>query len=50
VEVTVYSLKRDKLIWTANTSTVNPPGRTELFSQVAKTVMDRMKKEGFLKT
>jgi len=48
VEVTVYSLKRDKLIWTANTSTVNPPGRGELFSDVAKVVLDRMKKEGFL--
>lgn len=49
VEVTVYSLIRDKLIWTANTTTVNPAGRGELFSDVAKTVVKRMKKEGFLK-
>lgn len=49
VEVTVYSLRRDKLVWTANTSTVNPQGRTELFSEVTRTVVDRMKKEGFLK-
>lgn len=49
VEVTVYSLVRDKLIWTANTTTVNPAGRGELFSDVAKTVVKRMKKEGFLK-
>jgi hypothetical protein len=49
VEVTVYSLIRDKLIWSANTSTVNPSGRGELFSDVARAVVKRMKKEGFLK-
>lgn len=48
VEVTVYSLKRDKLIWAANTNTINPAGREELFNNVAKTVLDRMKKERFL--
>jgi hypothetical protein len=48
VEVTVYSLKRNKLIWTATTSTVDPPGGQELFASVAKTVLDRMMKEGFL--
>lgn len=49
VEVTVYSLLRDKLIWTANTTTVNPSGRGELFTDVGKAVVKRMKKEGFLK-
>ncbi|HVV07100.1 MAG TPA: hypothetical protein VHC96_22885 [Puia sp.] len=49
VEVTIYSLRRNKLIWAANTSTVNPPGKGELFSEVAKVVVKRMKKEGFLK-
>jgi len=49
VEVTVYSLIRDKLIWAANTTTVNPAGRSELFSDVSKTVVKKMKKEGFLK-
>jgi hypothetical protein len=48
VEVTVFSLKRDKLIWTAQTSTVDPPGRQELFASVGKAVLDRMNKEGFL--
>lgn len=48
VEVTVYSLKRNKLIWTATTSTVDPPGRQELFASVGKTVLDRMTREGFL--
>ncbi|MDR3711890.1 MAG: hypothetical protein P4L51_03675 [Puia sp.] len=48
VEVNVYSLKRDKLIWTGNTSTINPP-RGELFSSVSKTVVKKMRDEGFLK-
>lgn len=47
VEVTVYSLRRDKLIWTANTTTVNPP-TGELFNDVSQAVLNRMKKEGFL--
>ncbi|HZE84695.1 MAG TPA: hypothetical protein VE035_10310, partial [Puia sp.] len=49
VEVTVYSLRRDKLIWTANTSTINPTGRGELFADVSKAVVAKMEKEGFLK-
>lgn len=50
VEVTVYSLIRDKLIWTANTSTVNPSGRGELFAEVSKAVVKKMKSEGFLQS
>lgn len=49
VEVNVYSLKRDKLIWSATTSTVNPAGRDELYDDVIKAVKKRMRKEGFLK-
>ena len=49
VEITVYSLKRNKLIWTANTTTINPPDRGELFTSVSKVVLARMKKEGFLR-
>ncbi len=48
VEVNVYSLKRDKLIWTGNTSTIDPP-RGELFSSVSNAVYKKMKDEGFLK-
>jgi len=49
VEVTVFSLKRNKLIWTANTTTINPPNRGELFANVSKVVLQRMEKEGFLR-
>jgi hypothetical protein len=48
VEVTVYSLNRNKLIWAATTSTVDPPGRQELFASVGKVVLDTMGREGFL--
>lgn len=48
VEVTVYSLRRNKLIWTCITSTVNPPGRGELFDSVIRTVNEKMKKQGFI--
>lgn len=49
VETNVYSTKRDKLIWTAITSSVDPSGREDLFDKVAKKVADKMKSEGFLK-
>ena len=48
VEVNVYSLRQDKLIWSATSSTVNPQGKTELFDGVSRAVYRRMKKEGFL--
>jgi hypothetical protein len=48
VEVNVYSLKRNKLIWTGTTTTINPPNRGELFKNVSKAVYDKMKQEGFL--
>jgi hypothetical protein len=49
VEVTVYSLKRNKLIWTATTNTINPRGGVELFGNVSKVIYKKMEKEGFLK-
>jgi hypothetical protein len=49
IEVNVYSFKRDKLIWSATTSTVNPEDRDELYDGVIRSVKSRMEKEGFLK-
>lgn len=48
IEVTVYSLKRDKLIWTANTTTIDPTNRVELFDEVSRVVLKRMQQEKFL--
>jgi hypothetical protein len=49
IEVNVFSLRSDKLIWSANTSTVDLSDKSDLYSNVGKAVSQRMKKEGFLK-
>jgi hypothetical protein len=49
VEVNVYSLARGRLIWTATTTTINPPDRDRVFRDVSRIVYAKMKKEGFLK-
>jgi hypothetical protein len=50
VEVNVYSILRDKLVWSGITSTINPASGDELFDGVIKAVTSKMKKEGFLKS
>jgi hypothetical protein len=48
VEVNVYYLATNKLVWSGTTSTINPSGSDELFDEVINTVNEKMKKEGFL--
>lgn len=48
VEINVYSLVTNKLVWSGTTSIINPSGSDELFDNVINTVNERMKKEGFL--
>ena len=48
VETNVYSLLRDKLIWSGLTSSVDPQNVEKLMSEVAKEVYEKMKKEGFI--
>ncbi len=48
VEVNVYSLLRNKLVWSGTTSTINPSGSDNLFDNVITTISDKMKQEGFL--
>ena len=50
VEVNVYSLPRDKLVWTGVTATINPSSGNELFNAVINSVQQKMKDEGFLVT
>ncbi|MFI5152577.1 MAG: hypothetical protein ACHQET_04540 [Chitinophagales bacterium] len=50
VEVNVYSILRDKLVWSGITSTINPVSGDELFDGVIKAVTSKMKEEGFLKS
>lgn len=49
VEVNVYSTRKEGLIWSGITSTMNPTSRSDLFGSVINAVSKRMKKEGFLK-
>ncbi|TAE17272.1 MAG: hypothetical protein EAY72_02870 [Bacteroidetes bacterium] len=48
VETKVYSLKQDKLVFTALTNTGNPSNVTDLVKGVTKTVYNEMIKQGFL--
>ena len=48
VQVNVYSLEPNKLIWSANTRTTDPGGRIPLFDDVCKAVRAQMKSDGFL--
>ncbi|CAM3576044.1 hypothetical protein [Flavobacterium psychrophilum] len=48
VETNVYSIKMDKIIWTALTETTNPEGLEKLTNEVAKVVYKQMLKDGFV--
>jgi hypothetical protein len=48
VQVNVYSLLTNRLIWAANTRTTDPGGRIPLFDDVCKAVRSQMKSDGFL--
>ena len=48
VEVNVYSLIRGKMVWSGETSTVDPGGSEALYESVLKAVTKKMKTEGFL--
>lgn len=48
VEVNVYSLDPNKIIWSATTKTTNPGGTVPLFHDVCDAVVKQMKKDGFL--
>lgn len=48
IEVNVYSIKEDKIIWTGVTQTTNPSGIEKLSSNVASVVYKKMLKDGFI--
>jgi hypothetical protein len=48
VEVNVYSLKAEKLVWSGVTQSVNPDGMGKLVHAVVKTVYKKMKDEKFI--
>lgn len=48
VETNVYSFKRDKLIWSGVTSTVDPDNAEKLMHGVSKAIFKEMKAEKFI--
>jgi hypothetical protein len=48
VEVNIYSIKEDKIIWTGLTETTNPNGVEKMAMEVAKIVYNKMIEEGFI--
>lgn len=48
IETNVYSLKKDKLVWSSLTSSVDPQNTGKLMEAVNKEVYKKMQKEGFI--
>ena len=48
VEVLVYSLDQNKLLWAGQSSTTNPRGAEKLVREVVKKVAAEMKKAGLI--
>jgi hypothetical protein len=48
VEINIFSIKEDKMIWTGLTKSVNPDGVNKMTKEIIKIVYKRMKHEGFL--
>jgi hypothetical protein len=48
IEVNVFSIKDDKIIWTGVTRTTNPDGVEKMTAEVTDVVFNKMIKEGFL--
>jgi hypothetical protein len=49
VEINIFSIKEDKIIWTGITKSVNPDGVTKMTNEIIKVVCNKMKREGFIK-
>ncbi len=48
VEVNVFSMREDKIIWTGVTETTNPDGVSKMTREIAKVVYQKMIDEGFI--
>jgi len=48
VETLVYSLKQNKLIWSAQSKTTNPPNTDKFVLMLAQEVGDELKKDGVI--
>ena len=48
VEINVYSIKEDKIIWSGITQTINPDGVKKMTEEIADVVYKKMIAEGFI--
>ena len=48
VEIAIFSILDEQIIWTSETKTVNPGGVVRLTNEIAKVLQKRMLKEGFI--
>ncbi len=48
IEVNIYSIKEDRIIWAGLTKTTNPEGVDKMVAEIAKVVYDKMLEEGFI--
>lgn len=48
IEVNVYSIKEDKIIWSGLTETTNPDGVKRMTEEVARVVFNKMIEQGFI--
>jgi hypothetical protein len=49
IETNVYSIKEDRIIWSALTKTTDPEGVQKMTEEVVQLVYDKMVKEGFIR-
>lgn len=49
VEIAIFSIIEDKIIWTSETRTVNPDGVDNMTKEISRVLYKKMVKEGFLK-
>jgi hypothetical protein len=49
IETNVYSIKEDKIIWSALTKTTDPDGVQKMTEEVSEVVYKKMLKEGFIR-
>jgi hypothetical protein len=48
VKTNVYSVEKDKLLWSGTTSSMNPSNIETTTAEIADALIEKMKKEGFL--
>ena len=48
LEILIYSLKNDQLVWYGESTSVNPKGIQETISELAKSVKDQLVEDGLL--